>query len=161
MSGEKEDFHILLWSKEDIKIDNEDLVLMVKREAPGVEIYINDFEGLREMEVSDLKSFLDDHLENSVLIISSSEKAENMHSWKLGFIMGKLSVKKGKARIIVFVKGDQTSCFQELGGLLSICESEIKIKRDIKSVIKDIGIKIKYDSAEYAPGKKAAGKEEI
>lgn len=120
MSGEKEDFHILLWSREDIKIDNEDLDSMIQREAPGVEIYIEDFEDLREMELSDLKSFLDDYLENSVLIISPSEKAENMHSWKLGFIMGKLSVKKGKARIIVFVKGDQTSCFQGLGGLLSI-----------------------------------------
>ena len=159
MSGEKEDFHILLWSREDIKIDNMDIDSMIQREAPGVEIYIEDFEDLREMELSDLKSFLDDYLENSVLIISPSEKAENMHSWKLGFIMGKLSVKKGKARIIVFVKGDQTSCFQGLGGLLSICKDEIKIKRDIKSVIKDMGIKVKYDPKEFTTAKRTAGME--
>jgi hypothetical protein len=160
MNGEKKDFCILLWSGEDIKISNEDLRLIIQREAPGVEIHVVNLEDLRQISVRDLKSFLDVYSEKSVLIISSSEEAEKMDFWKLGFIMGKISV-YGKARIIGFVKGDRTRCFQELSDLFSICKSEIEIKREIKNIMSDMHIETKFDIKEFMAGKRAAGTEEI
>lgn len=136
MNGEKEDFYILLWSSEDIKIHGEDLDLMIQRETPSVEICITDFEELRNMKLKNLKRLLK---KNSVLIICSSEKVENMHSWKLGFIMGQLYVysEKDKERIIGFVKGDEAS-LEELRDLLSLCESESEIKEEITNLIEDM-----------------------
>jgi hypothetical protein len=152
MNGEKKDFCILLWSGEDIKIDNEDLGLIIQGDAPGAKIHVVNLGDIRQMGVRDLKSFLDGFSEKSVLIFSSSEETENMDFWKLGFIMGKVSVhdKGGKARIIGFVKGDQTS------DLLSICESEIEIKREIKNLMKDMGIETKFDLKEFTAGKRTA-----
>ena len=163
MSGEKKDFCILLWSGEEIKINNEDLGLIIQGDAPDAKINVVNLEDLRQMGVKGVKSFLDGFSEKSVLIFSSSEETENMDFWKLGFIMGKVSVhgKGGKARIIGFVKGDQTHCFQELSDLLSICESEIEIKREIKNLMKDMGIETKFDINEFTAGKKTAGMEEI
>ena len=75
--------------------------------------------------------------------------------------MGKVSVhgKGGKSRIIGFVKGDKTPCFQALSDMLSICESEIEVKREIKNLMKDLGIETKFDIKEFTAGKKTAGKE--
>ena len=159
MNGEKKDFCILSWSGEDIKVDNVDLKLTIQSDAPGAEIHVVNLGDLRQMGVKDLKSFLDGFSEKTALIISSSEEAENMDFWKLGFIMGKVSI--GKARIIGFVKGDQTSCFQALSDLLLICKNEIEIKREIKNLMKDLGIETKFDLKEYTAGKKAAETEEI
>jgi len=163
MNGEKKEFWILLWSGEDIKIDNEDFKLIIQGDAPDAEIHVVNLENLQQMGIKDLRSFLDGFSEKSVLIFSSSEEAKNMDFWKLGFIMGNVSVhgKGGKARIIGFVKGNQTHCFQELSDMLLICESEIEIKREIKSLMKEMGIETKFDLKEYTAGKKTAGMEEI
>jgi hypothetical protein len=165
MNGEKKDFCILLWSGEDIKINNEDLKLIIQGEAPGAKIHVVNLEDLQQMGIKDLKSFLDGFSEKSVLIFSSSEEAKDMDFWKLGFIMGKVSVhgKGGKSRIIGFVKGDRTYCFQALSesDLLSKCASEIEIKREIKNLMKDMDIKTKFDLKEYKAGKRVAGMEEI
>jgi hypothetical protein len=161
MNGErKKDFCILLWSGEDIKINNEDLKLAIQSDAPSAEIHVVNLGDLRQMGVMDLTSFLEGFSEKSVLIISSSEEAKNMDFWKLGFIMGKVS-KKGEARTIGFVKEDQTSFFQELSGLLPICENEIEIKREIKNLMKDMDIGSKFKLKEYTAGKRAAGKKGI
>jgi hypothetical protein len=48
-----------------------------------------------------------------------------------------------------------------LSDLLSICESEIEIKREIKNLMKDMGIETKFDIKEFTAGKRAAGKEKI
>ena len=157
MSGEQEDFYILVWSSEDIKVDGEDIDLMIQRDVPpDVKIKIQDFKSLREMEVTKLKRILDHNPKSSVLIISSSEKAENLHSWKLGFIMGTLYVysEKGRARIIGFKKGNS---FEELDHfLLSKCDTESEIKEEITHLIKT-----KYKSEIYTYGSRTAGKEEI
>lgn len=159
MNGEKKDFCILLWSGEDIKINDENLRLIIQSDAPDAEIHVVNLEDLRQMGVMDLKSFLDGYSEKSVLVISSSEEAEKMDFWKLGFIMGKVSAhSKGcKARIIGFAKGDQTYCFQELSDLLLKCETEIEIKREIKNLMKDLGIETKFDIKEFTAGKRTAG----
>lgn len=159
MNGEKKDFCILSWSGEDIKVDNVDLKHTIQSDAPAAEVHVVNLSDLREMGVKDLKRFLDGFSEKSVLIISSSEEAENMDFWKLGFIMGKVSI--GKARIIGYVKGEQTSCFQALSDLLLICKNEIEIKSEIKNLMKDLGIASKFDIKEYKAGKKAAGTEGI
>ncbi|HUV02146.1 MAG TPA: hypothetical protein VMW67_01640 [Desulfobacteria bacterium] len=159
MNGEKKDFCILSWSGEDIKVDNVDLKLTIQSDAPAADVHVVNLSDLRQMGVKDLKSLLDGFSEKTALIISSSEEAEDMDFWKLGFIMGKVSI--GKARIIGFVKGDQTSCFQALSDLLLICKNEIEIKREIKNLMKDLGIETKFDLKEYTAGKIAAETEEI
>ena len=152
MNEEKEDFYILVWSREDIKVEGEDLDLMIQREAPpGVKIKIRDFKKLREMKVKELKSILDYYPKSSVLIISSSEKAEDMHSWKLGFIMGQLYVysEKGRARIIGFKKENS---FEELDHfLLSKCDTESDIKEEITNLIKT-----EFKSVIYTYGSRTA-----
>jgi len=152
MNGEREKFYILSWSRKDIKVDGVDLATMVGRKTPGVRIVTKDFEMLQKMELKDLNRCL---IPNSVLIISSAEKAENMHSWKLGFIMGRLYKysEKDKENIIGF--GDRTS-FEELGGLLSICESENRIKKDIIYLVEDL---YSISHGDYAAGKTGAGME--
>jgi len=84
-----------------------------------------------------------------------------MDFWKLGFIMGKVSIIGKEGKIIGFIKGDKTSCFQILSDLLLKCESEIEIKREIKNLMKDMGIETKFKIEEYTAGKRTAGKEEI
>jgi hypothetical protein len=66
-----------------------------------------------------------DYSEKSVLIISSSDEAKNMDYWRLGYIMGNVSVPvsvhgkrgRGKARIIGFVKNGQNHCLQEVSDI--------------------------------------------
>ncbi len=70
MNGEKKDFCILLWSGEDIKINNEDLRLIIQSDAPSAEINVVNLGDIRQMGVRDLKSFLDGFSEKSVLIFS-------------------------------------------------------------------------------------------
>jgi hypothetical protein len=154
MNGEKKNFYILLWSREDITIDNESLKLIIESEAPGTKIQIMNLGHLQDMRIKKLKSFLEHYSERSVLIISSSEEAEDMDFWKLGYIMGKVSVPE---RIIGFVKGDQTSCFQELSDLLSTCESETDIKEEIKGLMEDMGIETVFDVEAWGAGKRSAG----
>ena len=160
MNGEKKDFCILLWSKKDITIDNIDLKRSIESDAPGAEIHIVNLDDLRQMEITALKSLLDHYSKKSILIISSSEEAEKMDFWKLGFIMGKVSIIGKEGKIIGFIKGDKTSSFQILSDLLLTCESEIEIKREIKNLMKDMGIETKFKIEEYTAGKRAAGKEE-
>ena len=165
MNGEKKEegknFFILVWSMEDIKIYNEELGLVIKSEVPSVNTEVVDLRDLREMGIMDLKRFMDDHSEKSVLIISSSEEAKNEDYWRLGFIMGNVLVhgKKGKARIIGFVKKGQTDCFQKVSDLLSKCKNENEIKAEIKSLMKDMGIWVEYDRNDYMTGKRVAVKE--
>ena len=73
--------------------------------------------------------------------------------------MGKVSI--GKARIIGFVKGDQTGCFQAMSDLLLLCKNEIEIKREIKNLMRDLGIGTKFKLNEYTAGKRVAKTEDI
>lgn len=152
MNGKEEKFYILSWSRESITVDGVELAAMVGRKIDGVRIMTKDFETLQKMELRDLNRCL---IPNSVLIISSAEKAENIHSWKLGFIMGRLYTysKKDKEKIIGF--GDRTS-FEEFSGLsMSICESEERIKKDIIYLVKDLH---SISPEDYEYGKNAAKK---
>ena len=162
MNGNKKDFFILVWSREKIKIDNEELGLVIRSEA-SVNAKVRDLKDIREMGITGLKRFMDDHSEKSVLIISSSDEEKNMDYWRLGYIMGNVSVhgKKGKARIIGFVKNGQNHCLQEVSDILSKCKNEEEIKAEIKSIMKDMGFWVEYNKNDYTAGKTVAEKEEI
>ena len=74
MNGEtKKDFCILLWSGEDIKINNEDLKLAIQTDAPSAKIHVVNLVDLRQMGVMGLTRLLERFSEKSVLIISSSD----------------------------------------------------------------------------------------
>ncbi|MBE9594057.1 MAG: hypothetical protein IMF19_11335 [Proteobacteria bacterium] len=150
MNGNKIDFWILLWSCEDLKIDGLELRVVIQRKAPDyVEIKVKDSEILREMELKKLKRCLG---KDSVLIIYSSEKAENEHSWRLGFIMGQLYThsEKDKDRIIVLKKGNAGSLGADLLGLVSICKEESEVKEEITHLVN-----VLYPYINYKDGKRA------
>jgi hypothetical protein len=74
--------------------------------------------------------------------------------------MGNVSVhgKKGKARIIGFVKNGQNHCLQEVSDILSKCENEEEIKAEIKSILNDMGFWVEYNENDYKAGKRTAKK---
>jgi hypothetical protein len=151
MNGNKKYFWILLWSCEDLKIDGLELRVVIQRKVPDhVEIKVKDSEILREMELKELKRCLG---KDSVLIICSSEEAENEHSWRLGFIMGQLYThsEKDKNRIIVLKKGNAGSLGADLRGLVSICEEESKVKEEITYLVN-----VLYPYTNFKDSKRAA-----
>lgn len=167
MNGEKKeerkDFFILEWSGENIKIHNLKLESVIRSEVPSVNTNVLHLSDLKNMVISDLNRFMEDNSEKSMLIISSSDEAKNMDYWRLGYIMGNVSVhgKKGKARIIGFVKNGQNHCLQEVSDILSKCKNEEEIKAEIKSIMKDMGFWVEYNKNDYTAGKTVAEKEEI
>jgi hypothetical protein len=72
--------------------------------------------------------------------------------------MGNVSAhgKKGKARIIGFVKNGQNHCLQKLSNILSKCKNEEEIKAEIKSIMKNMGYWVEYNENDYKAGKRVA-----
>ena len=162
MNGEKKeerkDFFILEWSGENIGIHNLTLESVIRSEVPSAKTNVLHLSDLKNMGISDLKRFMEDNSEKSMLIVSSSDEAKNMDYWRLGFIMGNVSAhgKKGKARIIGFVKNGQNHCLQKLSNILSKCKNEEEIKAEIKSIMKDMGYWVEYNENDYKAGKRVA-----
>ena len=167
MSGEKKEkvkdiVYILLWSKGDIPTDKEKLQTTIESAAySNVNIQIRDLQDLQQMDVKGFVDSLDIFSGKSILLISPLEEAENMDFWKLGFIMGGVVVhskkgKKGKARIIEFVKNDQTRFFSDLSELLSTCKDESQIKTRIKTVMEDMGIEVEITFEDFTSGGRLA-----
>lgn len=161
---DKQEFLIILWSSEDIKIDNIELKRSIESEAPGADVTIINIEDIKQMGLRDLKKFLDTYSENSALIISSSKQdLQNVDFWKLGFVMGKMSLQGiNKVPIFAFLKGEKNSFFEDLRELcFETCDSEVKIKREMKLLMKDIGISTKFDIEEFKSAKKISEKDRV
>lgn len=161
--NDKEEFRIILWSTENIRIDGTSLDEIIGYEAPSVNVKIvAKLAQLKDMKLKKYNKFLDTVSEKSALIISSKEKLDDIDLWKLGFAMGKMSYKiKGKIPAIAFVKGDKTSFFEELSELCSeTCENVDDLKTELKVLMNEFGIKgITIDATDFTSAKKVAGKE--
>jgi len=162
MSDLKKEFCVILWSTKDIKIDNIELERALKNDAPDADITIVNFEDIKQMKIRGLKRLLDNYPENSALLICTSEEdLENIDYWKLGFIMGKISIqsKDGKRRIIGYLTENKDSVLKEINELFEVCDNEIEIKTEINSLMKYVGIETKFDFKEFKAAHKIAKKE--
>lgn len=162
MSDLKKEFCVILWSTKDIKIDNIELERALKNDAPDADITIVNIEDIKQMKIRGLKRLLDNYPENSALLICTSEEdLENIDYWKLGFIMGKISIqsKDGKRRIIGYLTENKDSVLKEINELFEVCDNEIEIKTEINSLMKYVGIETKFDFKEFKAAHKIAKKE--
>ena len=158
--SEKKEFWIILWSTEDITIDNIDLKTSIESEAQGAEVTIVTLNDIKKMNLRNLISFLETFSGKSALIVSPSKELDNVDFWKLGFVMGKMPFKKKEKKItpiIAFLKGDENSFFNEI---IELCprtvDDPIEIKREMKALLQEIGISTKFDLTEFTAGKKIA-----
>ena len=162
MSDLKKEFCIILWSTKDIKIDNIELKRALENDAPNADITIVNIEDIKHMKIRGLKKLLDNYSDNSALLICSSEEdLENLDYWKLGFVMGKISIqsKDGNKRIIGYLTENKDSVLKEIYELFEVCDNEIEIKTEINSLMKSVGIETKFDFKEFKAAHKIAKKE--
>ncbi len=160
--SEKKQFWIILWSTEDITIDDVDLKRSIESDADA-KVDILTLEDLKQMDLGKLRSLLDTFSGKSALIVSPSKELESIDFWKLGFAMGRMPFqmenKKIVTPIIAFVKGDKNSFFNEISQLCpKIVEDPIGIKREMKALMQELGISTMFDVAEFRSGKKLADK---
>ena len=75
--------------------------------------------------------------------------------------MGKMSLQgKNKIPIFAFLKGEKNSFFEDLCELcFETCDNEVEIKRELKLLMKDIGINTKFDVKEFKSAKKISEKD--
>ena len=69
--SEKKDFWIILWSTEDITIDNIDLKTSIESEAQGAEVTIVTLNDIKKMNLRNLISFLETFSGKSALYSKS------------------------------------------------------------------------------------------
>ena len=162
MSDLNKEFCVILWSTKDIKINNIELERALKNDAPDADITIVNFEDIKHMKIRGLKRLLDNYSDNSALLICSTEEDLNgLDYWKLGFVMGKISIQgtDGNKRIIGYLKENKDSVLKEIYELFEVCDNEIEMKTEINSLMKSVGIETKFDFKEFKAAHKIAKKE--
>ena len=162
MSNLKKEFCVILWTTKDIKIENIELKRALMKDAPDADIKIVNFEDIKHMKIKGLKRLLNNYSDNSALLICSTEEyLSNLDYWKLGFVMGKISIrsKDGNKRIIGYLTENKDSVLKEIYELFEVCDNEIEIKTEINSLMKYVGIETKFDFKEFKAAHKIAKKE--
>lgn len=161
MSDSKEDFYIIFWSTEDIKdikIENIDLITALQSEA-NANIGIVKLEDIKRMKTYKLRQLLEDLPKKSALLVcSTEEKLDDLDFWKLGYVMGKMSIGEGgNKRIIGYVREDENKFYNNnIKDLVSPCDTEIDVKSQMKSLFRSMGIETKFDVEEFKSASKAS-----
>ncbi len=158
--NDKEEFSIILWSTEDIKIKDIELDRVIRSQLPAIDAKIvAKLTDIKEMELVDFKEFLENISEKSALIISPKEELKDVDIWKLGFIMGKMC-SQGKNKIIL-LKGNINSFFNDMDGVcFKICY-ENEILTCVRRLMKAIGIELEINAMDFKIGKKIAKERKI
>ena len=162
MSNLKKEFCVILWTTKDIKIENIELKRALMKDAPDADIKIVNFEDIKHMKIKGLKRLLNNYSDNSALLICSTEEdLNNLDYWKLGFVMGKISIrsKDGNKRIIGYLTENKDSVLKEIYELFEVCDNEIEMKTEINSLMRSVGIETKFDLKEFKAAHKIAKKE--
>jgi hypothetical protein len=160
--NDKKDFWIILWSMEDITIDNIDLKRSIESEIQDAEVTIVTLKDIKQMDLGRLRRLLDTHSGKSALIVSPSKELGNEDYWKLGFVMGRMSFQlqdKKIAPIVAFLKGEKNSFFHEISKLCTTTvEDPIDMKGEIKALMQELGISTKFVLTEFTSAKKVTEK---
>jgi len=161
--SEKKDFWIILWSTEDITIDNIDLKRSIESEAKDAEVTIVTLNDIKNMNIKNFVSLLETCYEKSALIVSPTNELDSVDFWKLGFVMGKMPFQLKDKKItplFAYLKGDKNSLFSDISETCHrTVDNPIEIKREMKAVLQELGINSKFDIKDFTYGKNIAGKE--